>query len=80
MISVFSADGRITPIRFRMENASQEKETVSVSKVVSEKTVQYGGMDAIHYLCKTVTENRSRLYELRYTIETHRWTLFRVLY
>ena len=80
MISVFAADGSITPLRFRVENEYQGKETVIISKVVSEKPIQYAGIDAIRYLCKAVTGNRSRLYELRYTIGTHRWTLFRVLY
>lgn len=80
MISVFAADGKITPLRFRIENELQEKQTVAISKVVSEKPIQYAGIDAIHYLCKVVAGNRSRLLELRYTIGTHRWTLFRVLY
>lgn len=80
MISVFAADGGITPLRFRIENELHGKETIIISKVVSEKPIQYAGIDAIHYLCKAVTGNQNRLYELRYTISTHRWTLFRVLY
>ena len=32
------------------------------------------------FLCKALLEGAEKLYELRYTVRTHRWTLFREVY
>ena len=80
MISVFAADGSITPLRFRLENEAQCLETVVISQVVCVKPICFAGIDAIQYLCKAIVEGKEKLFELRYTVKTHRWTLFRVVY
>ncbi len=80
VISVFAADGSITPLRFRMEDEAHCLQTVVISQVVCAKPIQYAGIDAIQYLCKAHTDGQERLFELRYTVRTHRWTLFRVVY
>ena len=79
MISVCSADGQITPLRFRLEDEENCLRTVAISQVMCAKPIQYAGIDAIQYLCKAVLEERERIFELRYTIRTHRWCLFRVV-
>ena len=80
VISVFAADGTITPLRFRMEDEAHCLQTVIISQVVCRTVIQYAGIDAIQYLCKAQTDDRERLFELRFTVRTHRWTLFRVVY
>ncbi len=80
VISVFAADGTITPLRFRMEDEAHCLQTVIISQVVCATPIQYAGIDAIQYLCKAHTDDRERLFELRFTVRTHRWTLFRVVY
>lgn len=80
VISVFAADGTITPLRFRMEDEARCLQTVIISQVVCATPIQYAGIDAIQYLCKAHTDDRERLFELRFTVRTHRWTLFRVVY
>ena len=80
MISVCAADGRLTPLRFRLENEEHCLQTVSVLQVLSAKHIQYAGIDALQYLCKAIIDERERLFELRYTIKTHRWSLFRMVY
>ena len=80
MISVFATDGSITPLRFRLENEDHCLQTVAISQVVSMKQICFAGIDAIQYLCKAIVEEREKLFELRYTVKTHRWTLFRVVY
>lgn len=80
VISVCSADGAITPLRFRMEDEAHCLQTVAIMQIVCVKPIQYAGVDAIQYLCKAVLEERERLFELRYTVRSHRWTLFRVVY
>lgn len=80
MISVCSADGHITPLRFRLEDEENCLQTVSISQVMYAKPIRYAGIDAIQYLCKAILEEKERVFELRYTIKTHRWSLFRVVY
>ena len=80
MISVCGTDGALTPLRFRMEDEEQCLQTVAISQVVSSRTIQYAGIDAIQYLCKARLAGKERLFELRYTVRTHCWTLFRTVY
>lgn len=80
MISVCAADGRLTPLRFRMEDEEHCLKTVPILQVLVSKPIQYAGVDAIQYLCKVLTEEKERVFELRYTIKTHRWSIFRVVY
>ena len=80
MISVCGTDGTLTPLRFRMEDEEQCLQTVAISQVVSSRTIQYAGIDAIQYLCKARLAGKERLFELRYTVCTHCWTLFRTVY
>ena len=42
--------------------------------------MEYVGLEAFVFLCKAETEGREKLYELRYTVATHRWTLTKELY
>ena len=80
MISVCSTEGRILPVRFRFETADRAIRTVRISEVVSIKEVSYVGIEALVYVCKADMDERERLLELKYTVRTHRWVLFRVIY
>lgn len=79
MISVCAADGALTPIRFRMEDGEHMLRTVPIRQVVCSRPISYAGVEAIQYLCKTQLGQQEALLELRYTVRTHRWTLFRAV-
>ena len=71
----------------RRSIAAQEKltdehmlRTVPIRQVVCSRPISYAGVEAIQYLCKTQLGPQEALLELRYTVRTHRWTLFRVVY
>ncbi len=80
MISVCGADGKMTPIRFRMETESQCMQVVPVTQVMHTTPIQYAGIDAIQYLCKGQVNDCEKLFELRYTLKTHCWSIFRIVY
>lgn len=80
MISICSTEGRILPVRFRFEAEDRSIRTVQISEVVSSKEISYVGVEAILYVCKVKMEELERLLELKYTVRTHRWVLFRVIY
>lgn len=79
MISVCDCDGRIRPIRFRFEDPDHCMRTVSIQEVVSEKEIQYVGIEAFAYVCRACMEGMQKMYELRYTVRTHKWVLFNIL-
>ena len=80
MISVCGVDGSLTPLRFRLEDEEHQLQTIAIHQVICSNRIQYAGVDAIQYLCKAELEGKEKLFELRYTIRTHCWSLFRVVY
>lgn len=79
LISACSTKGELTPLWFRYENEEHGIETIRIEKVVSTKEERYCGMDYIGYICWTELEGHLHLVELRYSISSHQWKLFRLL-
>ena len=77
VISVCSANGDIRPLRFRMEDDSHELLCVDIDEVVGMKPVQYVGIEAQIFLCKATVKGKQWMFELKYTIRSHCWTLIR---
>ena len=77
VICVCSACGEIRPLRFRMEDETHRLLRVDIDEIISTKMIQYVGIEAQIYLCKAVVEGRQWLFELKYTIRSHNWCLFR---
>ena len=75
VISVCTADGEITPIRFRIETEENGLQRVDIAKVVSRKDIWCYGIESKIYLCKVQEGEYMRMYELRYSIRSHRWSL-----
>lgn len=77
VIAMHSANGDIRPLRFRMENEKHHLVRIDIDEVISCKEIQYVGIEARVFLCKAVVEERKWLFELKYTIRSHCWTLVR---
>ena len=77
VISVCSADGEIKPLRFRMEGEDHTLRRIDIAQVISTRKIQYVGIEAHIFLCKALVEEKEWLFELKYTIRTHCWCLFR---
>lgn len=73
-------DGELRPLRFRYEDGQHLLHTVSITEVVDCRKIEYVGVEAFTYLCKARQEEREKLFELRYTVRTHKWSLFREVY
>ncbi len=80
MISVCLADGSLQPLRFRYEDPAHQLHRVTITEILCCKEVQYVGIEALLYTCRCLDGPQERLFELRYTIRTHRWVIFRQLY
>ncbi len=80
VISICTADGSIRPLRFRMEDEDHQLLRVDIEQVISSKQIQYVGIEAYIFLCRATVQGRKWLFELRYTIRSHCWSLIRKVY
>ena len=77
VICVCSADGEIKPLRFRMEDEAHQLLRVDIDEVISSRKIQYVGIEAVIFLCRATVQGKKWLFELKYTIRSHSWCLFR---
>lgn len=80
MLALCGTDGKLRPVRFQLEDERHELRTIAVSAVVSVTEVQYVGIEALVFLCRGLFGGGERLFELRYMVRAHRWTLLRMVY
>lgn len=80
VIACCDADGAMQPLRFRFEDAAHMLHTVQVREVVDRRESSYVGIEAFFFLCRAVLDGREKLYELKYTVHSHRWALLREIY
>lgn len=74
------AGGDLHPLRFRYEDEKHMVHTVQVEHITDSRKTNFVGIDAIHYICRGKEGDKEHMYELRYTINTHKWVLFRQIY
>lgn len=72
--------GELRPLRFQYEDGRHQIHTVHVDQITDTRKVEFVGIEALLYLCKAKVDGKEHLYELKYTIRTHKWTLFRQVY
>ena len=80
VISVCSANGDIKPLRLRMEDEEHQLLRVDIHEIISMKPIQFVGIEAQVFLCKSIVQGKEWLFELKYTIRTHSWCLVRKVY
>lgn len=80
VISVCSANGELRPLRLRLEDESQQMLRVDISQIIRQEQVDYVGAECITYLCRAVVEGVPWLFELRYTLRTHKWGIVKRIY
>lgn len=80
VICVCSADGEIKPLRFRMEDEEHQLLRVDIDEIISVRAIQYVGIEAQVFLCRATVRGKQWLFELKYTIRSHNWCLFRKVY
>lgn len=75
VISVCSASGELRPLRLRMEDEDHQLLRIDIEEVVSVKEIPYVGVEATIFLCRATVWEKKWLFELKYTIRTHTWSL-----
>lgn len=76
----YDARGELRPLRFQYEDRQHRIHTIQVEQVTDSRKVEFVGIEAMLYLCKAHVDGKGHLYELKYTVQTHKWVLFRQIY
>ncbi len=80
VIAMYSANGDIRPLRFRIEDEDHQLRRIDIDEIINSRRVQYVGIEAQIFLCRATVENKKWLFELKYTIRSHSWCLMRKVY
>ncbi|MGM9627717.1 MAG: hypothetical protein ACI3V4_06475 [Faecousia sp.] len=75
VISVCSASGEFRPLRLQLEDEEHQLLRINIEEVVSVKEVPCVGVEATIFLCRATVWEKKWLFELKYTIRTHTWSL-----
>lgn len=79
LFCVVSTIGDLTPVRFKYETEEHQIMTVHISEILSHKETRLAGTKEITYTCTANIDNSTQIFNLKYNVNLHRWTLVRFL-
>ena len=80
VISVCTAGGEIRPLRMQMMDEEHQLLRVNIESIVRCDEVIHVGAEAKIFLCRATVWGQKWLFELKYSIRGHNWTLTRRLH
>lgn len=78
MNSVTDLEGIIKPIRFRVTGKDEELHVIKVLRVYKIEESRIAGVMTRIYTCEIMIENTMRICELRYSLDTTKWDLYKI--
>lgn len=78
MICYTNPDGAITPIRFRIESKNYSKQTYVLQRILSIQEQKLAGIKAKKYECEIIVNDKIKICELKFELDTCRWSLFKI--
>ena len=79
IISFCNTLGEIKPMRIRLENEAHERITADITEIAYRKEIKPAGLTILIYGCRLMLFGEEHLIELHYHLDSHKWTLFRVV-
>lgn len=80
LISSCSTLGEFTPLRFRyVVPESHDIMTIKIDEVISQKENHFNGAKEFLFTCSACFQNEKKLFDLRYSVITHKWSIFQML-
>ena len=74
------AGGELKPLRFQYEDELHKVHTIRINRVTDSRKINFVGIEAILYICQAQEQGKEHMYELKYTINTHKWEMIRRIY
>jgi len=78
MIAYFKKDGKITPIKFRIEEENGTYKTINIEKVLDTNIERLCGNHARIFTCQSNIDGMMKIYEIKFILETSQWMLFKI--
>ena len=75
VISMCSTSGEIRPLRVQMEDEAHQLLRVNVEEIVKVTQIEHVGAEATVFLCRATVWEKKWLFELKYSIRSHSWTV-----
>lgn len=79
LMAVCNTNGDLIPRWFRYEDGEHCIQSVCIQQVLSWKELEYVGIRILQYICQAEVCGRKRIFELRYHVDSHRWSFFQML-
>jgi hypothetical protein len=78
MLSISDSTGDVKPIKFRMKLEDKSLTTIKVDRIIRRESSKRAGEVAYIYTCESLIQDELKLYELRYTLSSCIWVLYKM--
>ena len=78
MISWTEEDGRIHPLRFKIENKEGARSVYKITKIYTSDLEKIAGNKVYKFTCEINLNGYNKICELRYDLESCKWNLFKL--
>ena len=78
VISYTDNKGDLKPLRIRIQNEDETLKVIRVDKVITNETEKLAGNYMLVFKCQSLIDNTSRLFEIKYELQTCKWILFKI--
>ena len=75
VISVCNADGKIYPLRLRLETYEQGRVPIHIEQILSTHESHRVGLETQIFWCRATLHRRTVQFELHYAVRKHSWYL-----
>ncbi len=78
MLFLSDSAGDVKPIKFRMKLEDKSLTTIRVDRILKREATKKAGEVAYIYTCESLIQDELKLYELRYTLSSCIWVLYKI--
>lgn len=78
MIAWFKDSGKISPIKFRIEEDDGTLKIIKINKIIKVANEKIAGNPMQIYTCSSNINGVEKIFELKYEIERCKWYLFKI--
>ena len=77
MIAYFKKDGKINPIRFKIEE-DDKCQVIKIAKIISTDLEKLCGNKMLVFTCSAFIDGVEKVFELKYDVEGCSWMLYKI--
>ena len=78
MISHTKEDGKIYPLKFKLENQLGESNIYVVQKLYTSNITKIAGNKMYIFTCEIIVNDEKKMCEIRYELDSCKWLLFKI--